>query len=339
MHSELSILLVGDIVEDSNATIKRPVFDEDNPSRSEVANLMAWITEAGYQVDVCNSVCSFIESGPANKDVLVFPLWRGGASRNRTAIVPAYCEARNIPYVGGDANIQTVCQDKSLSKMLVNAVGMRVPGEVVLYSEDDLTSFSPSSHLCEPFVIKPLYSACSIGVADSSLCHYDDEARDRAAGLFAAGLGPVVCEEFISGEDISLSFIEERGAIIKRCVGVYRGINGISPFLNRLFTFDDKMNMAPHWSISVLPDTIVQNAWTQTENLIRRLGKVDIMRIDGRLNEDGFVFIELTPDIHMAMESIFLGSFNAAGSPPAELLDYVIRTSIKNQRNSPTNIH
>lgn len=145
MHSEQRILLVGDIVEDSNCSVKRPVFDEDNPSRSEVANLVVWLTEAGYDVDICDDVCSFVKSGFSNQDVLVFPLWRGGASRNRTAIIPAYCEARNIPYVGGDAYVQATCQDKSLSKMLANAVGMRIPGEIVLQSENDLKSFNPSS--------------------------------------------------------------------------------------------------------------------------------------------------------------------------------------------------
>jgi D-alanine-D-alanine ligase len=293
---------------------------------------VGWITEAGYEVDICDDVRSFIESGFSHKDVLVFPLWRGGASRNRTAIVPSYCEARNIPYVGGDAYVQAVCQDKSLSKMLATAVGISVPGEIVLRSEDELRSFSPSQHLHGPFVVKPLYSACSIGVDESSLCHNDDLARERAENLFAAGLGPVVCEEFIEGEEISLCFIEERGTIVNKCVGAYLGIDGKSPFYNRLFTFDDKMNLAPPWSISVLPDTLVLNTWKMAEDLIRRLGKVDIFRIDGRVNEDGFFFIELTPDIHMALESIFLGGFNAAGSPPTELLDCVIRSSIKNQR-------
>jgi len=330
MHSELSILLVGDIVEDPDSTLKRPVFDEDNPSRSEVAHIVEWISEAGYEVRVCDDVCSFVESGLPYKDVLIFPLWRGGASRNRTAIVPAYCEARNIPFVGGDVYVQAVCQDKSLSKMLAKAVGMSVPGEMVLQSEEDLSSFTPSAHLHGPFVVKPLYSACSIGVHESSLCHNDDLARHQAQNLFDSGLGPVVCEQFIEGEDVSLCFIEERGAIVKRCVGAYQGTDGKSPFYNRLFTFDDKMNAAPPWTISVLPDALVTHAWELTQYLIRKFGKLDIMRIDGRLTEDRFVLIELTPDIHMGLESIFFGSFNAAGCPPAELLDFVIKSSIKN---------
>jgi D-alanine-D-alanine ligase len=332
MHSKRNILLVGDIVPDSNCALERSVFDEDNPSESEVANIVGWITEAGYKVDVCDDVCSFIDSGISDKDVLVFPLWRGGASRNRTAIVPAYCEAHNIPFIGGDAYVQTVCQDKSLSKILGSVIGMSVPGEIVLWSERDLSSFSPSSQLRWPFVVKPLYSACSIGVDDSSLCHNDDLARHKAESLFNRGLGPVVCEEFIIGEDISLSFVEECGTIVKKCVGVYRGIDGKSPFYNRLFTFDDKIKDTPPWSISVLPDTIVQSAWMLAEDLIRKLGKVNIMRLDGRLNEDGFVLIELTPDMHMALESIFFGSFNAAGYPPAELLDCIIQSSLKSYK-------
>jgi len=47
-----NILLVGDIVDDSNSALERTIFDEDNPSRSEVSNLVSWITEAGYKVSV-----------------------------------------------------------------------------------------------------------------------------------------------------------------------------------------------------------------------------------------------------------------------------------------------
>lgn len=329
MCSELNVLLVGDIVIDKDFDIERTIFDEDNPSISEVENLVDWITAAGYKVDVFDKVSNFIEARISNKDVLVFPLWRGGASRNRTAILPAYCESRNIPFIGGDTYVQAICQDKSVSKMLATAVGMKVPNELILLSEDELSSFYPSLSLRSPFVIKPLYSACSIGIDESSLCYNDDLARLRAETLFATGLGPVVCEEFIAGEDISLCLIEEHGTIVKRCVGAYQGRDGQSPFLNRLFTFDEKINTDPQWKISVLPDSIVQSVWTLAESLIRKIGKVDIIRIDGRLNDDGFVFIELTPDIHLALESIFLGSFNSVGESPSALLDFIIQSSIK----------
>lgn len=339
MRSLQRILLVGDIVDESiSSERERPIFDEDNPSEKEVANIASWLAEGGYEVDVCNNVNSFIDGGHSYKYDIVFPLWRGGASRNRTAILPAYCEARGIPFIGGDTYVQTVCQDKSLSKMLVNTVGMVAPGEIVLQSKDDLANFSPSSRLAAPFVVKPLYSACSIGVNDSSLCCNDRQALERAEELFSAELGPIVCEEFIEGDEVSLCFIEERGTIRERCLGVYRGADGRSPFHNRLFTFEDKLDPSPPWRISVLPDSNIEPVWKLAEDLIRRLGKVDMMRIDAKLNEKGLFLIELTPDIHLALESIFLGSFYEAGVSPVQLLDGLVQCSMRNQISQVTDM-
>lgn len=326
------ILLVGDIVDDSGFNTKKTIFDEDNPSESEVLKLVEWINEAGYKVDVVESVNNFITKKIAYKGLLVFPLWRGGASANRTAIVPAYCESLNIPYIGGDAYVQIICQDKSLSKIFANSIGIDTPKEIVLRSVNELISFKPMSVLQRPIVIKPLYSACSIGIDEQSLCYDNEQAYAKAESLFSEGLGPVICEEFIAGEEISLSLIEERGTITKKCLGNYKGIDGKSPFFNRLYTFQEKILEKPTWSISVLEDNIIKDIWIRAEKLIRKLGKIDIFRIDGRLNKDKFVMIELTPDIHMSLESIFLGSFNAAGTSPVELMDCIVQSTLKNYK-------
>jgi hypothetical protein len=64
------------------------------------------------------------------------------------------------------------------------------------------------------------------------------------------------------------------------------------------------------------------------------LGRVDCFRFDGRLTDGGFVLVELTPDIHMALSSSYLGGFLAQGVPPSALLDQLIRTSLRNQGHS-----
>jgi D-alanine-D-alanine ligase len=331
MHQNHTVLLVGDIVDDSDGTVERSWFDEDKPSRGEVADLVSWLTRAGYCVEVQGDIRDFVDSGPQHDNVIVFPLWRGGRSRNRTAIVPAVCEARGLLYVGGDAFVQTVCQDKSLSKALAQATGLAVPGEWLLRSDGDLNSFRPSWRLRAPYVVKPLYSAASIGVTDESLCRSDETARLRAENLFDAGLGPVVCEEFIEGDEVSLCFIEERGRILEKCVVTYRDASGRCPFYNRLFTFDDKMNTAPPWDIALWPEPLSERIWQLAEAVTRMLGKVDYMRIDGRMQADRLVLIEFTPDIHMGLTSSFLGGFSAAGSPPHILLDGLIQASLRNQ--------
>src|SRR5687767_5622171 len=195
----IDIVLVGDLVPEG---VSRPtLFDWDNPTWPEAEQLVQWFAMTGRRAEIVPSVAAFVASAAEHSNKLVFPLWRGGASRNRTAIVPAVCEARGLAYIGGDALVQTLCQDKSISKLCLRSAGFDVPGEWVVRTVSELATLRPSLRLRAPFVVKPLYSAASIGVTPGSLCESDASATQRAAELLADGLGPVVCEEFISGEE------------------------------------------------------------------------------------------------------------------------------------------
>lgn len=334
MGRKSSVLLVGDILDESRSTSAPSPFDQDMPTTDEVDDLVNWLVLAGYDVDVEGSVRRFVDAGGQHNGGIVFPLWRGGASRNRTAIVPAVCETRDLPYVGGDAWVQTVCQDKSLSKACIRAAGLRAPNEWVIRSIDGLDGFRPTSRLVPPFVIKPLYSACSIGVDNTSLCRSDEQARARAEELFMSDLGPVVCEEFIIGDEVSLCLLEERGQIVERCVTVYKDKTGKCPFRDSLFTFEIKTSANPNWSIAAYCGPMKASVWDSAELLLKELGKVDLLRIDGRLCDGVFTVIELTPDIHMSTESAFLGGFSILGYTPDRILDRLIQISLGNQRAS-----
>jgi D-alanine-D-alanine ligase len=143
MRPNQSIVMVGDIIESNSSLRDRFWFDHDQPSPEEVATLTSWFNQLGYDVEVVGKVNDFADGDLRSRNAIVFPLWRGGASRNRTAIVPAVCEARQLPYVGGDAFVQTVCQDKSLSKVCARMAGFDVPGEWLVHSVTELSSFRP----------------------------------------------------------------------------------------------------------------------------------------------------------------------------------------------------
>jgi D-alanine-D-alanine ligase len=161
---------VGDVVRDRASAIATRSFDADKPTLQDIEQITSWLRKAGYTVEVEDSVTRFTSDPPRGRpDILVLPLWRGGRSRNRTAIVPAICEELAIPYVGGDVFVHTVCQDKSLSKVFLRDAGYRVPAEWYLPTRADIGTFAPSSRLARPFVIKPQYSAASIGIDDGAL--------------------------------------------------------------------------------------------------------------------------------------------------------------------------
>jgi D-alanine-D-alanine ligase len=334
MGSMMTVLLVGDVVDAPIDATGWSPFDEDQPSLAEMADLRRWFEQAEYRVEA-RSVRDFLTSPPKERDdLLVFPLWRGGQSRTRTALVPAVCEGIGLRYVGGDAFVQSVCQDKSLSKACARAAGFEVPQEWPLRDLSALEAFHPSRRMRPPFVVKPLFSAASLGVSERSLCWDDNSARQAAKELFDTGLGPAICEEFISGDEISLCLLEEGGTIIERCVVAYRDSYGRCPFYDRLFTFADKARQEPPWTLALCPVLVDERIWSVASELIRFLGKVDYIRIDGRLQGNRFVLIELTPDIHLSLQSAFLGGFSAAGNPPATILRRLTSASLNNQRSS-----
>jgi D-alanine-D-alanine ligase len=333
MNKAHTVLLVGDIVDDLNRSEDFTIFDEDNPTEEEVDKLESYLVKAGYHVEVQNSVNDFVKAPPKDKGTIVFPLWRGGESRNRTVVIPAVCETLNLRYVGSDAFVQATCQDKSLSKALAAMIGMESPKEIVLYTPSELRNFRPSSTLSFPLVLKPLFSACSIGINTNSFCVSDSEAKAKAKELFDQNLGPVLCEEFIQGDEISVCYYEHKGEIVEKCVAIYHDQNGICPFENSLFTFEDKLNVKPPWSVSLWNGILDEGVWSAIQVLTRKLGKVDYMRVDGRIRNGKFVLIELTPDIHLSLKSAFLGGFAKAGLPPEVLLDNIIKTSIGNLPN------
>ncbi len=332
-----SILLIGDIMDDFNNS-EVSLIDSDNPTESEVLEIANWIEQGGYEVKIQRNVREFVASAGKFKDFVVFPLWRGGYSRNRTSIVPAVCEANEIPYVGADTFVQSVCQDKSVSKDLCRKAGIVVPNEMVIYSLEQLYLFSPTSHLKAPFVVKPLFSACSIGINNNSLCSTDGEAKERVKDLFRLGLGPVMCEEFMAGDEVSLCFIEEQGRISLKCESVFLNNDGSCPFYNRLYTFEDKMNDTPSWNVAINPKPVDEVVWQSVENLVRQLGKVDYMRVDGRLHKDKFSLIELTPDINLSLSSAFVGGFNALGHSPSFIIEKLIQASTNSQKDVYLNV-
>lgn len=329
------VQLVADVVADREAAVATRSFDADKPAEEEISTITRWLQAAGYPVAVTPTVIAFVASPPsaprAYGDTIVLPLWRGGASRNRTVVVPAICEELGLPFVGGDAFVQCVCQDKSLSKVFARRAGFAVPGEWILPAPQDLSQFFPSERLAVPFVVKPQYSAASIGIDDDSLCWSDEAARAKAERLFADGLGPVLCEEFLPGEEVSLCFIEERGALVEKCAVMWADAAGNFPYPERLVTFDEKATEDDGCELVLWTGALDPALWKSAAELVHLLGKVDCMRIDGRFNAGRFAVVELTQDPHLGENSELLGGFKCAGLHPSQAVDRLIQASLRNQ--------
>ena len=86
-------------------------------------------------------------------DIVIAAIWSGTKSRNRKSLIAAICEAYNIKYIGADAYVQSLCQDKQLSKVLLNNTCIKAPRGILFSVEEP--NYKNLDLLNYPIIIKP----------------------------------------------------------------------------------------------------------------------------------------------------------------------------------------
>ena len=254
-------------------------------------------------------------------DSLVFPYWFGQESRSRHGLVPAICEANGVMFVGADAFAKIVCNDKELSKAICRDAGLDVPASGVARRPEDLRFLR---HLKTPLMVKPNYEGTSLGISDRNRCATWDEAAAVCAELIRELGQPVVVEEFVRGREFSSCLMQMGGELAVRS-GSW-SIGGAADYLDdRVFSASLKTGDADMEYVGgvVLPE----GAEDRMRDCYRRLGKVGLMRIDGRLHGRACTIIELTPDAALGPDSEFAAAYGA-GDYPA-FISTVVRNCVE----------
>lgn len=296
-----TILLVAD---ETHATIPLDEFDRhiDQPLERTVDALYEALTRCCGTVHRYSDLRQFTQEISKYPNSLVFPYWFGQQSRSRHGLVPAICEASKTMFVGADAFAKVVCNDKELSKEICRQAGLAVPRSAVLAVPSDLRY---ADYLALPVVVKPNYEGTSLGITQRNLCRTWAEVAALSAELFARLGQPVIIEEFIAGREFSACMIGTSGVPPIVTAGGWR-IDGDSQYLNeRLNTFDLKLPSQRKFEWEDLLSSMPGNILDAFRNCFTGLGKVELLRIDGRIRENDVVILELTPDIYLGDDGEF----------------------------------
>jgi D-alanine-D-alanine ligase len=147
---------------------------------------------------------------------LVFNFAEGtGVSRSRESRVPAVCEMLDIPYTGSDPLALGVALDKDMTRRLVSALGVAIPKGVVLAPPDshydgDFAEFPAILEAAElplPVIAKPTCEGSSKGVRNRCLIRTPDELGPTVTQLWRDYGQPVLVEEFIAGDEVTVGVI------------------------------------------------------------------------------------------------------------------------------------
>jgi D-alanine-D-alanine ligase len=268
---------------------------EEYDSVETVETIKKSLESAGHQVSMLGGGREFI-TGITNSSVdIVFNIAEGrGIYRSREAQVPAILEMLEIPYSGSDPLTLTVCLDKPLTKKLVSFEGIATPAWK-LFKDENTLSNTKWNDFKFPAIIKPAFEGSSKGIHRKSLVHDLQEARIEIVSQLKDYKQPVMAEEFIDGDEVTVGIIGNNNPKI---VGLMRILprQQTEHFVYSVEVKRDWEKLVEYECPAKINSVTASTIRKYSLKSYEVLGCRDFTRIDFRINAEGKpFFLEINP--------------------------------------------
>jgi D-alanine-D-alanine ligase len=279
----------------------------------------------------------FLEAVLRDPPDLVFNFAEGtGVSRSREARVPAVCEMLGIPYTGSDPLALAVALDKDMTRRVVEAAGVTVPKGFTLAfppGEYDGEHAEFPAMLAEcglplPVIAKPVCEGSSKGIRNRCLIRTPGEFGPTVLGLWHDYRQPVLVEEFIGGDEVTVGIV---GNDPPQALGVMRVVPLGNPehFVYSLEVKRDWQDKVAYECPARLPLDVTHATEAAALTAFAALGCRDVARVDFRIRGGVPYFLEINPLPGLNPESgdlVFLAE--RIGVPHAELVRRIVDAAI-----------
>ncbi len=118
--------------------------------------------------------------------------------------VVSYLEMLGIPYTGCNPRGLVLARDKALSKIILSHHHISVP-EFAVFPRG--RAIRRSKRLRYPMVVKSLMEEGSVGIAQASLVHNEEQLRERVRVIHEMTHGDAIAERYIDGRELYVTVI------------------------------------------------------------------------------------------------------------------------------------
>lgn len=286
---------------------------------------------AGYDVEYIGSpqnLVQLIKNNQLNVD-LIYNIAEGYKSRNREGIVPAICEAFNIPYTGTDAFGLSFSLHKYQTSIFLHNFDINIPNSILFNPNLDVLSDVEqkieTNKLSYPLILKPNHEGSSMGITIVNSCNELYEAIPVLVEKFKQS---ILIQEFISGSELSSCILGtgEDSYIYSLVEYVHLNNQKID-----IFTEDIKRTGQHKMIEPDLSGKIKNQMHTQSLFIHKLLGIRDISRIDWKydINKDKLYFIELTPLPDLSVDTEFYWSSVKNNQPYSFVFSEIVNSTMK----------
>jgi D-alanine-D-alanine ligase len=273
-------------------------FQEEFDSPATIEAIAAVLRELGHEVVKLGDGRELLERLLAQPPDFVFNFAEGqGISRSREARVPAVLEMLGIPYTGSDPLTLALTLDKDCAKRLVRSAGVAVPAGFVL----DETGAVPTDGAVRgrasfpfPWILKPAWEGSSKGIRGHGLVDGPAQLADLAGSLRRDHCQPVLVEEFIHGDELTVGVL---GNNPPQILGVMRVLprERTGRFVYSLEVKRDWQRLVRYECPAALDPRGTEVVRQAALDVFRVVGCRDVARIDFRLRDGVPYFLEVNP--------------------------------------------
>lgn len=268
---------------------------EEYDSQETVDAIAAAIETQHHSVVKLGGGREFLQNILVQEVDLVFNIAEGlGNYRSREAQVPSVLEMLGVPYSGSDPLCLALTLEKPLAKRLVSFAGVATPRWQVITDAKQLKEID-SAQLPLPAFVKPAHEGSSKGIRMTSRLERPDQIVSAVSELLEYYRQPVMVEEFIDGEEITVGLV---GNSPPRIVGIMRVVplKKTGYFVYSLEVKRDWESLLTYECPAQLAPRVLQDIADSSLRAFEALGCRDFARMDFRIGPDGTpYFLEVNP--------------------------------------------
>jgi D-alanine-D-alanine ligase len=277
--------------------------NEEFDSPATVKAISAVFRSLGHSVVELGDGRPFIEAVLRNPPDLVFNFAEGsGISRSREARLPAVCEMLGVPYSGSDPLALAVALDKDMTRRVAESLGVTIPKGITIapppgdYDGDcaEFPAILEEAGLGYPVIAKPTCEGSSKGIRNRCVIRSAAEFGPTIVELWRTYRQPVLVEEFIVGEEVTIGIVGNDPA---EPIGIMRVVPKTDPA-----KFVYSLEVKRDWEVNVdyeapakLPPDVTRAIEMDALAVFAGLGCRDLARADFRVRDGVPYFLEINP--------------------------------------------
>ncbi|MFZ5947230.1 MAG: D-alanine--D-alanine ligase family protein [Stygiobacter sp.] len=307
-------------------------FDLETPDPILEFNYMhkALIQEGydAYLLNIKDDFLTFIKDYEKNKPDVVFNLVELYKDQPKLEMnFTGLLELMGVTYTGAPPMALATCQNKTLTKRIINTLGIKTPKFKFIKSMDQ--SFRVD--LNYPLIVKPAFEDASVGIDNNSIVNNVDELKKRVEYIFNSLQQPSLVEEFIEGRELNVAVFGDKDLKVLPISEI--DFSEMPKNLYPIVSFQakwDPFHEAYHKTIPIcpaqLPKEIEEEAKETATKCFKVVGVRDYARIDMRLSskDNQLYVLEVNPNPDLQVDAGFMRSAYYAGYSYPKMLSMIV---------------